>query len=264
VLQYADEEEAETMEADEDGPATPVATHSHSPLQPSSTLQTKLIIPHSPSASASPRGRGRGSSAPSPVRSPTRVLLSRAEDYRNRAHIIAAFVALTMFWSATWDLFCSIPSEEMVAGEGDDDRDDDYYDVHVKGHTDEEFQLLFLGIAYALVALVYMFATGEIFSVLKRQDSKSEKVTPFIYFYFWLFPLCNTNIFFFFFPLDSSLLQRKNRMHPAVRKHALDNRQNAFFSYSFTTTQSERRHVRCGLGRCVDDNKFFRKYVADT
>ena len=85
-----------------------------------------------------------------------------------------------MYWTSTWDLFCSIPSEEMVGGEGDDG-DDDYYDVHVKGRSDDEFLLLVLGSAYTIVALVYMIVTGELFSVVKRQDSHAEQVRTVLF-----------------------------------------------------------------------------------
>ena len=164
VLQYADEPEAAMMEPDDDPPysptPSPAAKNSSTDgmLHLQSNLQTKLIITPLPSPSARVR--------------PT---LSRKEDIIIRLKIVLAFFALTMFWTATWDLFCSIPSEEMVGSE-DDDGDDDYYDVHVKGRSDDEFQLLILGFGYTIVALVYMIVTGELFSVVKRQDSRSETV----------------------------------------------------------------------------------------
>ena len=162
VVQYPNEPEIQTMKID----AEPDSPKVDGGLEMKPTLQSKLLN----------EGPSERPHMVSRVESRKRANISLREDIITRGKIIVTFIALTMFWTSTWDLFCSIPSEALVGDEGDDDVDDDYYDVHVKGQTDDEFKLFLLGIAYTLVSMVYMIITGELFSVVKRQDETSEKV----------------------------------------------------------------------------------------
>ena len=84
---------------------------------------------------------------------------------------IIIFLGLTMFWTAIWDLFGSIPAESLVSS--DDDGDDDYYDRHIAGSREDEFRLFILGLAYAIFSLAYLLITGELFSLLKAQDANA-------------------------------------------------------------------------------------------
>jgi hypothetical protein len=87
---------------------------------------------------------------------------------------VVIFLGLTMFWTAIWDLFGSIPAESLVSS--DDDGDDDYYDRHIAGSREDEFRLFILGLAYAVISLSYLLITGELFALLKKQDTNSEEV----------------------------------------------------------------------------------------
>lgn len=171
VLQFHDEPAPESVDADPDLSYSPMADTI--PISPSERI-TKSASRESLGAlnlSSTLEANLLNYSEAKPG-----LLLSAWNRYSKRLKIIIVFLALTMFWTATWDLLCSIPSQEMVGTEGDDG-DDDYYDVHVKGRSDEEFLLLIWGLAYSVVAIVFMIITGELFSVVKRQDSTSEKVS---------------------------------------------------------------------------------------
>ena len=95
--------------------------------------------------------------------------------------VIFVFYALTMYWSATWDLLGSLPAEALVNSDGTDDDgsagDDDYYDRHLAGSRRDEFLLLLLGLGYSVFSLIYLIATAQLFAALKIQNSITEDVS---------------------------------------------------------------------------------------
>ena len=89
---------------------------------------------------------------------------------------VATFFGITMFWIAIWDLCGTIPAEELV---GDDDvvEGDDYYDRHTLGTAANETKLAIMAVCYLLGSLMYLISTGELFTLLKEQNTSTERVS---------------------------------------------------------------------------------------
>ena len=79
---------------------------------------------------------------------------------KNRLKIVSAFILLTIYWAAIWDLFCSIPAsliEDQLGSNKHDEADDYYnYEDHRPGTAREEMGLFLLGLVLTGFSLWYM------------------------------------------------------------------------------------------------------------
>jgi hypothetical protein len=134
-----------------DGPTTPNSTPEPSPTASG----------HS-STTSSPGSRVP---EPPPPKRPFQL------DIPTQLKMIATLFAVVTYWYALWDIFASLPTEEIVVqtNEGDDEADDDGRE-HRSVSKRLEYIFLTLGIGYVMASGIVLVVSGELFAFINREE----------------------------------------------------------------------------------------------
>ena len=132
-----------------------------------------------------------------------KVRASMSEKHKRQLKIFLTFVFVTIFWSVIWDLFGSLPKEELVTDDDENGKtvrlrmcgvlsrlhicwikltcrlvfvavdDEDDYDRHNTGGDSDPY-ILIVGICYVVVAFFYLALSGELFAFVATEDEEPD------------------------------------------------------------------------------------------